>query len=169
LNQAPHKYLPNKYLLVSLVLISCAVAAIAAGAVTNALSVHRVLIDPTGHESLAPADVAKPGDVLEYVASFHNQGTSAAHGLVATLPLPVGTEWLSEEAHPAASQASLDGASYAPIPLKRSVKAADGSAHEELVPLREYRYLRWAPTDLAASADYQVSARVRITPVTTAP
>jgi uncharacterized repeat protein (TIGR01451 family) len=158
----------SRLLLVSLFWFSCA-AALASEPVTNTLAVHRVVTDPSGKESLASADTARPGDVLEYVASYHNQGPSVAHGLVATLPLPVGTEWVSEEAHPSATLASLDGNSFSAIPLKRTVRLADGSSRQELVPLREYRALRWAPTDLGASGDYSVSARVKITPVAANP
>jgi uncharacterized repeat protein (TIGR01451 family) len=152
-----------------LLLGSTAGLALAAEAVTNVLVVHRIAVQPGGTEAAEPAAAARPGDVLEYKALFHNNGSTVAHGLSATLPLPVGTEFLPGSQQPAAALASTDGAIFEALPLKRVVKAADGSSHEEVVPAREYRYLRWAGTDLPGSGDLAVSARVRIAGVTAAP
>lgn len=152
-----------------LLLGSTAGFALAAEAVSNVLVVHRIAMQPGGAEAAESAAAARPGDVLEYKALFHNNGTSVAHGLSATLPLPPGTEFLPGSQQPATALASVDGATFQALPLKRVVRAADGSSHEELVPAREYRYLRWAGTDLPGSGDLAVSARVRIAGVTAAP
>lgn len=136
--------------------------AYAAEPVSNTLVVHRIVLQAGGAETVDSAATARPGDVLEYVADFHNDGASTARGLTATLPLPAGTEFVPGSQHPAQVQASLDGTTFAPLPLKHWVKAADGGSHEELVPTREYRFLRWAPADLKAHADLSVSARVTI-------
>ena len=143
--------------------------ALATEAVTNTLTVHRIAAQSGGGEAVEPAAAAKPGDVLEYIAQFHNNGASIAHGLSATLPLPVGTEFVAGSQHPSTALASLDGTTFEALPLKRVVKAADGTLHEELVPAREYRYLRWAAADLPGSGDLSVSARVRIAGVDKAP
>jgi len=152
-----------------LLLGSTAGLALATEAVTNVLEVHRIAMHPDGIEAAESAAAARPGDVLEYKALFHNNGSKVAHDLSATLPLPAGTEFLPGSQQPAAALASIDGASFEALPLKRVVKAADGSSHEELVPAREYRFLRWAGTDLPGSGDLAVSARVRIAGVNAAP
>jgi uncharacterized repeat protein (TIGR01451 family) len=128
---------------------------------TNTLSVHRI-VGTAASESSEPASTARPGDVLEYVAEFRNAGASTARGLRATLPLPVGTEFLPGSQHPANALGSVDGVSFDALPLKRLVKQADGTLREELVPAREYRYLRWPAADLAAGGALSVSARVTI-------
>jgi len=143
-------------------LLSAASISHAAEPVTNTLSVHRIVAAAAGEEVSEPANTAKPGDLLEYVAVFHNQGASTARGLRATLPLPLGTEFVPGSARPGAVLASIDGTTFAPLPLKRLVKDADGTSREELVPAREYRFLRWSPTDLAASGELSVSARVTV-------
>jgi len=143
-------------------LLGAAGFALAAESVSNLLSVHHVVVGPGGVETSEAASTARPGDLLEYVADFHNGGASVARGLSATLPLPVGTEYVASSAHPAGARASVDGINFDSIPLKRIVKSEDGTAHEELVPAREYRYLRWVPTDLQPRGDLSVSARVRI-------
>ena len=66
------------------------------------LVVHRIAVQPGGIEAAETAASAKPGDVLEYKALFHNNGASVAHGLSATLPLPAGTEFLPGTQQPAA-------------------------------------------------------------------
>jgi hypothetical protein len=63
---------------------------------------------------------------------------------------------------PAQAQASIDGAVFAPMPLSRMVKQADGSLRRELVPLSEYRALRWEVGSLPAGGSTVVSLLTRI-------
>ena len=132
-----------------------------AGDLASDLKVHRVAIAGDGKELIEPALSAKPGDVLEYTVAY--RGKSAVRRLEATLPIPSGTEYLASSVEPAGAQASVDGAVFAAIPLKRKVRQADGKEVEQLVPYAEYRFLRWPPQDLAAGAVAKVSARVRLT------
>lgn len=134
-------------------------AAYAAEPVTNTLTVHRVVVRDGGAEQLEAASAAKPGELLEYTAEFRNRGAAVARGLEATLPIPTGLTLVAGSARPAAVRASVDGTTFAPVPLMRQVRRADGSSVEERVPLTDYRYLRWAPADLAANGVLTVSAR----------
>ncbi len=137
----------------------------AAPVVLSELSVQRVVLanrNSEQRESLEPAATAKPGDTLEYVARYRNQGKAPVQQLQATLPIPEGTSFVLKQAKPAPQDASLDGVRYAPIPLKRMVRQADGREVEQLVPLEEYRYVRWSPQRLAPGADLSVSARVTL-------
>jgi uncharacterized repeat protein (TIGR01451 family) len=143
------------------ILAAGASLATASDPLTNTLSVHRI-VGAAAAETREPASTARPGDVLEYVAEFRNTGSSTARGLSATLPLPAGTEFLPGSQHPANARGSVDGVSFDALPLKRIVKQADGSLREELVPAREYRFLRWPASDLAAGAALSVSARVTV-------
>ncbi len=58
--------------------------------------------------------------------------------------------------------ASLDGKSYAAVPLKRQVRLADGKVEERAVPYSEYRYLQWKLGDLAPRSNTTVSARMQV-------
>ena len=131
------------------------------GPVESRLEARRVVRAADGRESFASADNARPGDVIEYVATYRNTGSSAVHGLEATLPIPPHTELVPGSVRPAAARASLDAASFAALPLKRTV-TRDGRAVEEPVPWREYRYLRWHVGQLAARQSVAFSARVRV-------
>jgi uncharacterized repeat protein (TIGR01451 family) len=140
-----------------------------AGDVTSTLTVTLIVAGKDGKETRSVADAAKPGDVLEYVAEYRNAGKTSARKLEATLPIPAGTEFLAASAKPGDVRASLDGSKYEAMPLKRKVRRADGSTVEELVPLSEYRFLRWAPRDLAAGRSARYSARVRLVTESVAP
>lgn len=115
-----------------------------------------------GKPVLKPAGDGKPGDVLQYSATYRNGGTAAAAKLLATVPVPPGTTFIAASAEPAQAQASTDGSTFAPMPLTRLVKQADGSTRKEPVPLADYRALRWEIGSLPAGATTVVSLRVSI-------
>ena len=67
-------------------------------------------------------------------------------------------------AKPAPAEASLDGRTFAPIPLKRRVTLPTGEVQEQEVPPSEYRALRWQAGDLAPGSRTAIAARTRILP-----
>ena len=130
-------------------------------AVVSTLEAHRVVRGADGSESFASADVAKPGDVIEYVATYRNTTGEAIHDLQATLPIPPHTELIPGSARPSAARASLDAREFASLPLKRKT-LRDGREVDEAVPFREYRFLRWAPVRLGAREYVTYIARVKV-------
>jgi hypothetical protein len=143
--------------------VACTAAlAQAEGKVAVTLAAQRVTTQTGGKETLAPADQAKPGDVIEYRATYHNSGASSVRELAATLPIPIGSEYIARSASPAPSLASLDGRTFSPLPLKRRVHLADGRDVMQDVPISEYRSLRWALGTLPAQGVRTVRARVRL-------
>ena len=111
-----------------------------------------------GKESLVQSKTVKPGETLEYRATYSNVSKKNISNLAATLPVPKGMEFVSQSAKPAAVDASVDGQLFAPVPLMRK-KLSGG---EEPVPMSEYRALRWKSVDLPAGKSYEVSARMRV-------
>lgn len=134
----------------------------AEGGVSVALSAGRLVPKPGGHEVMTSAEHAKPGDVIEYRATYRNQGNSSVRSLDATLPIPSGTEYLAHSALPAPELASLDGRRFEPLPLLRRVRLADGREVTREVPPSEYRWLRWSLGTLAPRDQRSVRARVRV-------
>ena len=59
------------------------------------LEARKVVRGADGKESFAPADNAKPGDVIEYVATYRNTGKQPIRNLEATLPIPHNTEFVA--------------------------------------------------------------------------
>ena len=76
-------------------------AALAQGAspVTSQLLVHRVDM-VAGKLVLSPAGEGKPGDVLQYSATYKNTAGTPAAKLLATLPVPSGTTLVQASAEP---------------------------------------------------------------------
>lgn len=147
--------------------------AVAAGLVTGAhaqrndgpletrLEARRVVL-AGGRESLVDAANAKPGDVIEYRATYRNSGKAALANLEATVPIPANTEFVEGSARPAGARASTDGVAFSAMPLKRKARTAAGVEVEQTVPLSEYRALRWYPGTLAGEVEVTFTARVRV-------
>lgn len=129
--------------------------------VETRLDLHKVTRTSDGRESIVEADSAKPGDTLEYVVTYSNKSAEPVRDFVATLPIPQATEYVAGSAKPAAAKASLDARAYDAMPLKRKVKR-DGREVEEVVALREYRYLQWTAPELGANKSLTFVARVRV-------
>ena len=120
------------------------------------------VITKAGSEALAAAATAKPGDLLQYEATYRNTSDRNVANLQATLPIPAGVELVLGSAKPAGALGSVDGKTFAPLPLKRTVTTAAGKLEEQLVPASEIRALRWSVPALNAGAQIAVSARTRV-------
>lgn len=126
------------------------------------LKVYKISTQANGKELRTPAGEAKPGDVLEYQAEYHNQSASLVRNVEATLPIPPNSNYILPVGMPRALQASTDGQNFASVPLKRLVTLPDGKQELQLVPAEEYRALRWALGDMKPGAIIHLSSRVKI-------
>jgi uncharacterized repeat protein (TIGR01451 family) len=151
----------RRWLVLLGVMSACAFAQ-ASGDLSTTLRVSRIVAAADGTESHQSADAARPGDVLEYVAQYHNNSSHLIRQLAATLPIPEGTELVPTSALPPGALASTDGTHFAPVPLTRKVIETNGKLVDQPIPYREYRFLRWPSQDLAAGATLQVAARAKL-------
>jgi len=125
------------------------------------LDQYKVVRSENGKETLVDAQSIKPGDVIEYRASYTNQDDKPVRGLQAILPIPEGMQYLPNTARPGpgkALAATVTGA-YAPEPLTRQVRV-NGHAQVEPVPYVQYRSLKWDLGQLA-QARRKLCRRVR--------
>lgn len=137
-------------------------ASLAAGApVTSTLSAWKVE-QKDGAEKLVEAGKVAPGDVVEYRVEYRNAGSKAVRDLSATLPIPSAMTYIERSTRPARAQASTNGRAYGPLPLRRRVKAADGSTNVVAVPSSQYRFLRWNVPVLNAGQSISFAARARV-------
>lgn len=136
--------------------------AVAAAQVDAKLTASKVITNAAGQEKLEPADKAKPGDVLEYAATYRNNDKQPVKAVKATLPIPAGMEYVPGTASPAGVTASTDGLQYSTLPLKRTVRLANGTTQEQVVPVNEYRFLRWEIGEMPAAGERTVKARMRV-------
>lgn len=147
---------------------SAAAKAPAAEAKANTVVVElqqfKVLKQTDGTEKLVDAATVKPGDVIEYRARYINRDARSVSGLQATLPVPVGMEYVPRTARPDAArvQAATKDGRFAAEPLKREVSQPDGKVRLEAVPYAEYRALRWDLGLLPAGGVTEVTARVHV-------
>jgi uncharacterized repeat protein (TIGR01451 family) len=133
----------------------------AASAPTTQLTVMRVLhLD--GADTFAPAATVQPGDVLRYAMTFNNTSAGSLRDVVASLPVPAGTQLLATGLLPAGAWASVDGKTFSPMPVKRKVQLATGAWADQPVPLAELRFVRWPARSLAAGERWQAALRVQV-------
>jgi uncharacterized repeat protein (TIGR01451 family) len=140
---------------------------VAQGADVKVSLVAQRVVIADGKETLVEADKAKPGDTIQYAATYRNVGQGTAVNVGATVPIPAGLEFVADSAKPAAEQASVDGKNFSPIPLMHEVKNAAGAMESQPVPLSQYRALRWTIKELPAGSNATVSVRARVA-ITTA-
>lgn len=160
-----HAFLRRSLVLTLVTVASFAPALVfASSPVTVALTAQRVTVE-NGRESLGSAAAARPGEVLQYRAVYRNDGTTSVRSLMATLPIPAGLEYLPRTAAPAVVLASVDGTTYAPVPLVRRVRTADGREVVREIPPSEYRFLRWSIGTLSPKESRTVVARARVAPL----
>lgn len=119
-----------------------------------------VLLD--GKETLQNAAIAKPGEILQEVATYSNKSGFVLKSLEATLPIPANTELLIASVKPSNAKASIDGSQFSAMPLRRRVKQANSQEVEQPIPVAEYRYLRWYPGDIASEMSLVFSARFKV-------
>ncbi len=143
-------------------LLSLSALAADTGDVTTELTHRKVSIAANGKELLSSADKALPGDVIEYKTVYRNKGKKLLKSFVANLPVPKGMEFVPGSARPTEVLATVDGTSYAPVPLKKKVKLANGKEELKEIPPAEYRALRWNLNELAAGKSLTTSARMKI-------
>ena len=138
------------------------------GALVEGLLDQNRVVVVNGKEVLQAADKVNPGDLLEYRVRYVNKGTTVANNLVVTLPIPRGLEFSNLTDSPRASLASLDGQAFEAVPIKRSIRQADGKEISQNVPLAQYRALRWQVDQLPAGKTVAFSARARVEPAAVA-
>ena len=126
------------------------------------MEVKKVVKGDDGKEMLLSADQAKPGDILQYTATYTNKTNKSWRDLEATIPIPTYTEYVPASSRPAGAKASLDGQSFQSIPLRRKVKQADGKEVTQLIPYGEYRALRWFVGKLSENQELKFSTRVKL-------
>lgn len=137
-------------------------AAPAKGALTSELVATRIAVREDGREVQEPAQSVKPGEVIQYTATFKNTSKGALKQVAATLPIPRGTVLVAGTVKPEGAMASVDDVRFEPMPLKRKVQQPDGRWAEVAIPLSEYRSLRWTLNAIEPSRSLAVTARVQV-------
>lgn len=149
-----------------LLVLASASSAWAQARLKSELVAEKLVRQASGEMATVPASDVKPGDVVVYTATYRNYGDETAKSVVATLPVPPGMDYQGSTQGAKPSLASTDGFDFAPIPLTRKVRTAQGKEAMEVVPLSEYRALRWnlAELSVGASMSLKLTAKVNASP-----
>lgn len=115
-----------------------------------------------GRETTAPADFAKPGDILEDTATYANVSNAPLKITEATLPVPANTVLQIRSLKPAGATASLDGRSFETLPIRRKSATPGASPTETEVDAGAYRFVRWSPGEIGPGKAVAFSARFRV-------
>ena len=110
-------------------------------------------------ERLTPVQQVRPGQTLLYRITYRNQTTQAINGIQPVIVLPAGIHYVDQATQQAAGtsgksrqqrsgsalsqpvDASLDGQTFSPVPLKQG---------DTIIPAGRYRALRWPTRNLPA-------------------
>jgi uncharacterized repeat protein (TIGR01451 family) len=128
------------------------------------LQQFKVAKDEKGATKFDEATAVLPGDVIEYRATYANQGATALP-VVATLPIPEGLEYVKDSAkaknnilHTVAQK----DAQFSSEPLVQKVSTASGSTLSQPIPYASYRYVRWDLGRLSPGNSIEVSVRAKV-------
>ena len=131
--------------------LALAGTALAAPSVEGRIEAFLVSTDAKGVEIVQPADVAEPGELMEYRLVFVNNGDSAVSGLQVVDPVPDNTTFVGGSASTDADarfEVSIDGGkSFEGEPVTRVETQPDGSQKTVVIPPAQYTHLRWAVED----------------------
>jgi uncharacterized repeat protein (TIGR01451 family) len=112
--------------------------------------------------SLEDAKKVKPGEVIEYQATYKNVGSGQLKGIVATIPVPKEMEYQAPNKLTSRPLlASVDGKKFAPYPLSRIIQK-DNLAITVEVPLKEYRGLQWHIQKLDANEAMVIKMQAKV-------
>jgi uncharacterized repeat protein (TIGR01451 family) len=137
------------------------------GPLVAALAVERIDIDgETQEEALVAADVASPGDLLQYTGRYTNISEEALTGLVINGPIPTNTVF--EEDGLSVSQKAdfevlVEGEPWQSLPAFKMITMQDGSKMRVPATADDYRQIRWRLNEaLVPEATLVTVYRVRV-------
>lgn len=142
-----------KKILSSLVLLAATSLALASPLQVS-LQALKVAENASGHESLVVADTAAPGDIIVYQAVYTNTSAEPLQAVKPEIPIPAGLTVIEGSATPEAIEVSLDGKTFAALPLLD----AEGNP----LPLSQLRSFRWLVPALSPSESITVSIRATV-------
>jgi uncharacterized repeat protein (TIGR01451 family) len=149
--------------------LAFAAPALAAPKLVVSLSQRREVVEQTaaGRTTrwVATQD-AKPGDVLEYVLAYANQGDAPAADAVVEDPIPRGTVYLASTATGDGAEITFSsdgGRTFAPpVKLTYEVRLPSGAVEKRVATPAEYTHVRWTLKTVPAGATGTVTFRVKV-------
>ncbi|MBF0452429.1 MAG: DUF11 domain-containing protein, partial [Candidatus Magnetomorum sp.] len=141
------KHPPQRILWILLIFLMCCPSILLAGPLESKMSAYLVTTDQNGKETLKQTDSAAPGEVIEYVLTYHNTGKTTLSALAVNGPIPSNTCFVqgsNETKTPHQFTVSIDhGKTWDGEPVKRKRKNKDGKEVLVVIPPSEYTNVQW--------------------------
>jgi uncharacterized repeat protein (TIGR01451 family) len=139
----------------------------AAPRITFAIAQSKEVADPKGGApTLVPAASVSPGDVVEYVLTYRNEGDQPATDAHIDDPIPKGTVYLANSAAGEGAEITFSsdgGRTFAPaVKLTYEYRLPSGAVEKRVATPAEYTHVRWTLKQVAPGATGKVSFRVRV-------
>ena len=131
------------------------------------LEQFKVIKQASGADTFSAVSSVKPGDLIEYRATYNNHDKYPVKGMIATIPVPVGMEFVPQSTRPEkmAVEASTKNGIFSPIPLMHPVKQANGALKSEPIATADYRAIRWNLGQMPGGGTTTVIMRAQVSDI----
>lgn len=149
--------------------LALALPAAAAPRITFSIAQLREVVEQQGAARatrMVPATTVSPGDVVEYVLTYGNEGDEAAVDAHVDDAIPKGTTYLANTASGEGAEITFSsdgGRTFAPaVRLTYEVRLASGAVERRVATPAEYTHVRWTLKKVAPGATGKVAFRVKV-------
>jgi uncharacterized repeat protein (TIGR01451 family) len=115
---------------------------------------------------MTPTDTASPGDVVEYVLSYANQGDELAKDAVVDDQIPKGTTYIANSASAEGAELTFSsdgGKTFAkPVKLTYEFRSPSGAVEKRVATPAEYTHIRWTIKQVPPGGTGKVAFRVKV-------
>ncbi len=146
-----------------------AAPALAAPKLAVSIAQFKEVAEPKGGARatrLVPADAVSPGDVIEYVLTYANQGDAPAVDANIDDAIPKGTTYVANSATGNGAEVAFSadgGKTFAPpVKLTYEYRLPSGAVEKRVATPAEYTHVRFTVKQVPAGATGKVSFRVKV-------
>ena len=159
----------NRPALILAALTFAATAAVAKPRIVVSIQQSKEVVETAGGAKttrLVPVKAAAPGEILEYVLSYSNEGDEPATNAVIEDPIPKGTTFLANTATGENAEITFSsdgGKTFAQaVKLTYELRLAGGGVERRVITPAEYTNIRWTVARVEPGGRGKVSFRVRV-------
>lgn len=149
--------------------LALAAPALAAPRITFSIAQFREVVEQKGGArttKMVPAQSVSPGDVVEYVLTYTNQGDAPATDANIDDAIPKGTTYLADTASGEGAEITFSsdgGKTFAPaVKLTYEFRLPSGAVEKRVATPAEYTHVRWTLKKVVPGATGKVAFRVKV-------
>jgi uncharacterized repeat protein (TIGR01451 family) len=149
--------------------LTLAAPALAAPKITFSIAQFRETVEQKGGArttKMVPAQSVSPGDVVEYVLTYTNQGDAPATDASIDDAIPKGTTYLADTASGEGAEITFSsdgGKTFAPaVKLTYEFRLPSGAVEKRVATPAEYTHVRWTLKKVPPGATGKVAFRVKV-------